>query len=175
MRGKTIRAVAFATSLFVLSGTVSCGYILHPERRGNSGGRIDPVTLVLDILWLLPGIIPGVVALVVDFSSGAIYTGGGSAENETVLPEGSRLVINKPKVMKSTKLELRVLTPEGKIVGHVATTVEPGEKSGDKLVLDLQKVRKALRLPQGNEKGVKAEIQLLVNGELQEKTLCIVM
>jgi hypothetical protein len=64
-----------ATLLAVASTSVGCGYYLHPERRGNAGGTIDGGDLILDILWLIPGIVPGVIALVVDFSSGAIYVG----------------------------------------------------------------------------------------------------
>jgi len=69
MMNRSTRAAAVA----VLLATASCGYILHPERRGSQGGQIDGGSLVMDILWLIPGIIPGVVALAVDFSSGAIY------------------------------------------------------------------------------------------------------
>lgn len=61
---------ALATATIPNTG---CGYLLHPERRGNSGGVIDGGTLVMDLLWLIPGVVPGVVFLVVDFSSGAMY------------------------------------------------------------------------------------------------------
>ena len=30
-------------------------------------------TLVMDLLWLIPGVVPGVVFLIVDFSSGTMY------------------------------------------------------------------------------------------------------
>ena len=56
------------------SQVAGCGTILYPERRGNSGGRIDGGVAVMDCLWLLVGIVPGVVFLIVDFSNGAIYT-----------------------------------------------------------------------------------------------------
>ncbi len=55
--------------------SVDCGYILYPWRRGNRPGEIDGETLVMDILWFIPGFIPGAIALAVDFSTGAIYTG----------------------------------------------------------------------------------------------------
>jgi|HubBroStandDraft_6_1064221.scaffolds.fasta_scaffold137338_2 hypothetical protein len=66
---RAFAALALAATL-VSSG---CAYTLHPERRGNSGGDISGSMLVGDLLWLIPGIIPGVVCLIVDFSSGAIY------------------------------------------------------------------------------------------------------
>jgi hypothetical protein len=72
--GRLLCALAAATMLATTTAaSAGCGYILHPERRGNQGGTIDGASLVMDLLWLLPGVVPGVVALVVDFSSGAIY------------------------------------------------------------------------------------------------------
>lgn len=56
----------------------SCGLVLYPERRGNSGGRIDPAIAVLDGIGLLFFVIPGLVAFTVDFATGCIYMGGGS-------------------------------------------------------------------------------------------------
>ncbi len=69
---------ALAVVLIAMMGfsSAGCAYVLHPERRGMHGGYVDGGDLLLDILWLVPGIIPGVVALSVDFGSGAIYTGG---------------------------------------------------------------------------------------------------
>jgi hypothetical protein len=60
--------------------SASCGTIFYPERRGQRGGRVDAGIAVLDALWLLLFIIPGVVAFVVDFSTGAIYLPGGRAD-----------------------------------------------------------------------------------------------
>jgi len=60
--------------------SLSCGTILYPERRGRMSGRIDAGIAVMDALWLLLFIIPGVVAFVVDFSTGAIYLPGGRAD-----------------------------------------------------------------------------------------------
>lgn len=52
---------------------VSCGTILYPERRNQAAGRIDVGVALLDGFWLLVGIIPGIIAFAVDFSTGAIY------------------------------------------------------------------------------------------------------
>jgi hypothetical protein len=62
-----------AASLAAVLTTGSCAYTFHPERRGNRGGEIATGPLVGDLLWLIPGILPGVIFLVVDFTSGAIY------------------------------------------------------------------------------------------------------
>lgn len=74
MKTSLFRSIALATALAV-TGT-SCGYIFHPERRGSSGGAIDGGVLVMDLLWLIPGVIPGVVFLIVDFTGGYMYVGG---------------------------------------------------------------------------------------------------
>ncbi|MCF6159664.1 MAG: hypothetical protein E3K32_14105 [wastewater metagenome] len=52
---------------------VSCGTILYPERRNQSAGRIDLTVALMDGLWLLVGLVPGIVAFAVDFATGAIY------------------------------------------------------------------------------------------------------
>jgi hypothetical protein len=54
--------------------TASCGAIIHPERVGQPrGGRLDVGIVLLDGLGLLLFFIPGVVAFIVDFATGAIY------------------------------------------------------------------------------------------------------
>ena len=63
-------------------GASGCGWILYPERKGRTGGSIDTPIMVVDLLWLIPGIIPGVIFLIVDFTTGCIYKGSGSAANE---------------------------------------------------------------------------------------------
>lgn len=57
--------------------TAGCGTILHPERRGQRGGRLDVGIVVLDAIGLLFFVIPGVIAFAVDFSNGTIYLPGG--------------------------------------------------------------------------------------------------
>jgi hypothetical protein len=61
----------------VMGLQVGCGTLLYPERRGTTGGRVDAGVAVMDGLWLLCFIVPGVVFYIVDFSNGAIYEGGG--------------------------------------------------------------------------------------------------
>lgn len=51
----------------------SCGYFLYPDRRGQTQGEIDVPVLILDCVGLFFFIVPGVAALLVDFSSGAIH------------------------------------------------------------------------------------------------------
>jgi hypothetical protein len=60
-----------------------CGTLLFPERQGKShSDRLDPNVLILDGLGLLVFIVPGLVAFLVDFSTGAIYLPEGVEEGE---------------------------------------------------------------------------------------------
>lgn len=61
----------------LLSQMVACGLILHPERKGQKAGQIDPAIALFDAIGLLFYIIPGVIAFAVDFYSGTIYLPGG--------------------------------------------------------------------------------------------------
>ena len=65
---------------FLLAGTsfctlmlTGCGTILHPERRGQPAGILDWKIVALDTLGLVLFFIPGIIAFVVDFQTGAIY------------------------------------------------------------------------------------------------------
>jgi hypothetical protein len=71
-------------------GASGCGWILYPERRGRKSGRVDVPILIIDLLWLLPGVIPGVICLVVDFTTGCIYEGGRGASRSPADEEADR-------------------------------------------------------------------------------------
>jgi len=71
------KAIIFSTLVVFLFQLAACGTLLYPERRGRHSGEIDVKIAVLDGLGLLFGIIPGVVAYIVDFSTGAIYLPSG--------------------------------------------------------------------------------------------------
>lgn len=66
-----------------------CGTLLYPERRGQTSGRIDPAVAIMNGLGLLLFLIPGIIAFIVDFSTGAIYLpseDGQAAEPVAYLP-----------------------------------------------------------------------------------------
>jgi hypothetical protein len=67
------RVIALVAGASLIISSTSCGTILHPERRGQPAGRLDPGIVVLDAVGLLLFFIPGVVAFAVDFSTGTIY------------------------------------------------------------------------------------------------------
>ena len=63
----------------------SCGYLLYPERRGQTGDKIDAGVAALDAIGLLFFIIPGLIAFAVDFTNGTIYLppGKGSTREDS--------------------------------------------------------------------------------------------
>ena len=73
-----VSLICVVVSVVLITQLYGCGTINYPERRGQTGGTVDGGTAILDALWLLAFIIPGVVAFVVDFSTGAIYFPSGS-------------------------------------------------------------------------------------------------
>jgi hypothetical protein len=79
--GKNIKRISFLLVLVLVANILSCGYILYPERRGQTKGRIDPGVAILDAILFLPGILPGVVAFAVDFTTGCIYLSGEEADS----------------------------------------------------------------------------------------------
>ena len=84
------RYLRTVSALGVLALLPSCARILYPERVGNRGGTVDVVPLVVDILLFIPGIIPGLIAIVVDFGTGAIYVKNGNGE---LTETGNRLAL----------------------------------------------------------------------------------
>lgn len=72
-RASRRRTIASLLILVVSLHAMSCGTILHPERRGQPPGRLDPAIVLLDGLGLLLFFIPGVIAFAIDFSNGTIY------------------------------------------------------------------------------------------------------
>jgi hypothetical protein len=55
----------------------SCGTILYPERRGQDKhqavNKIDMAVFAMDTGLCLLGLLPGIIAFAIDFSSGCIY------------------------------------------------------------------------------------------------------
>lgn len=96
---KTFHTVILACLLVQLSG---CGTLMYPERRGQRSGEIDIKVAVLDGLGLLLFVIPGVVAYVVDFSTGAIYLPHG--RKQFVSTDEIRVVRVNPDDLKNTEM-----------------------------------------------------------------------
>lgn len=82
---------AIVMVMFLLQA-VSCGTLLYPERRGQTGGRIDVGVAILDGIGLLLFIVPGLIAFAVDFATGAIYMTRGS-KTSVKSPEADNMVV----------------------------------------------------------------------------------
>ena len=134
MDGRLIRAIAATTMLTTATSSLGCGYILYPERRGNRGGNIDAGTMVMDLLWLLAGIVPGVVALIVDFSSGAIYVNGGHAVR--LAPHG-HVAVRLPHSSTPTRLEFRLVTPSHRVLAQKTAFIGPSSPDSQSIELEL--------------------------------------
>lgn len=92
---KGASAIVATSSVAAMNG---CGTILYPDRRGQTGGRIDIGVALLDAIGLLFFIIPGVIAFAVDFSTGAIYLPGTShAQNDNAKEITKHLTKVDPK------------------------------------------------------------------------------
>lgn len=77
MRLVFTKALILCLTGSLLAQLTACGTILHPERKGQKSGQIDPAIAVFDAIGLLFFLIPGVIAFAVDFSNGTIYLPGG--------------------------------------------------------------------------------------------------
>lgn len=77
MRAVLTKTVIALCSTGLILQLTACGTILHPERKGQKSGQIDPAIAVFNGIGLLFFLIPGVIAFAVDFSNGTIYLPGG--------------------------------------------------------------------------------------------------
>lgn len=121
------RLMAFVLVGALLLATVNCGYILYPERRGKKGGEIDPVVLVMDLAWLIVGVVPGVVALVVDFATGCIYKSG---DNLTMDRGGNMTVRLTDPAPEAATIKVSVINGDEATV-LTERAVAAGEAVGD--------------------------------------------
>lgn len=84
----------------------ACGYILYPERRGQTGGRIDPGIAVLDGVALLLFVVPGVIAFAVDFSTGCIYLPGTEHADNPGSPAVRTVYVDPVEINEKTIKEI---------------------------------------------------------------------
>jgi hypothetical protein len=60
--------------LFLILPVSSCGTLFFQERQHKeNSGNVDPNIMILDGIGLIFWILPGVVAYIVDFATGAAY------------------------------------------------------------------------------------------------------
>ncbi len=141
IQNNLIRKGIIAGMLFIMFCQVSgCGYILHPERRHQSvkGGRIDAGIAVLDGLLLFFGILPGVVAFAVDFTTNTIYL---PPDQSFLESEGEQEVV----VVKIATEKLELQEIERIVNQYYGTSVRLGaDNFVIKVAENLDEVRKIL-------------------------------
>ena len=109
-----VSLICVVVSIVLITQLYGCGTINYPERRGQTGGTVDGGTAILDALWLLAFIIPGVVAFVVDFSTGAIYFPKGSKRSSAPDETGKRTVVRvDPRNLDEKKIKEVVMKETG--------------------------------------------------------------
>lgn len=91
----TKKVIISVLSLGLVAQLTACGTILHPERKGQQSGNIDPAIALLDAAGLLLFFIPGIIAFAVDFNNGTIYLPKGrhasldAQELQRIAPNGT--------------------------------------------------------------------------------------
>lgn len=111
------RLIAALVSAGLIIHLASCGTILHPERRGQPGGRLDPAIVVLNAVGLMLFFVPGVIAFAVDFSNGTIYLPPASAGPVPIItPAELRTVRMSPAELTPERLETVVREQTGQNV-----------------------------------------------------------
>ncbi|NLJ12292.1 MAG: polyribonucleotide nucleotidyltransferase [Gammaproteobacteria bacterium] len=94
--------VATTFSALLIFELAGCGTIIYPERRGQTGGKIDPAVVIMDGIGLLFWVIPGLVAFAIDFATGAIYTSSG---RYSVAPEALKPAIDENGRIDTVQLQ----------------------------------------------------------------------
>jgi hypothetical protein len=115
---RTLTRGALCLGLAVLMG---CGTIFYPDRRGQKPvGQVDVGVVVMNALWLLVGLVPGIVAFAVDLSTGALYhppkssgSSQGAALDHLGVPPGQALAFGTRGFERSREAWTVALHAEG--------------------------------------------------------------
>ena len=97
--------VCAIVSMVLIIQLAGCGTIIYPERRGQTGGRIDVGIAILDAVGLLFFIVPGLIAFGVDFITGAIYLPGGRHRSVSLEAEEITVVRVDPRELNRRMIE----------------------------------------------------------------------
>lgn len=88
--------------LTISSQLLSCGYVIHPERRGQTSGKVDLAIVGLDAIGLIFFILPGLIAFGVDIVSGTIYLPKDSKGFSLSLNDAEKIHIDPKNMNKKT-------------------------------------------------------------------------
>ncbi|MDF1667766.1 MAG: hypothetical protein P1V97_38875 [Planctomycetota bacterium] len=105
------KMTASAMVALLLVSQSGCGILMHPERRYESRGEIDPTAVLLDCCWLFVGVLPGVAALGIDIASGGAWF----PKKLFALAPGEEVNLRiNGDAPADCKLSLRLIGPDGK-------------------------------------------------------------
>ena len=121
-RGWIKDVLSVCVGVGILLQVTGCGTLLYPERRGQTGGRIDAGVAVLDGIGLLFFLIPGIIAYAVDFSNGTIYLPPGEA-----MLNGGTVDGNDITVVRVDPAVLDPATIESVLERHLGRDIDFGE------------------------------------------------
>ena len=159
LANRALVGVVLVVFIFAVSG---CGTILYPERRfAEMSNEADLEVIVMDCLWLLAGVIPGVVALLVDYSTGAIYL----PPSEVKVSPGDTVLINiHGPAPADCEVSIALVSADGEeLTQKVAARAARGKELDGPL---------SLTIPSGMETS-GARLVLAVDGREQATwTLC---
>ena len=113
---KTVTGAVLVATILQAS---ACGTLMYPERRGQRAGEIDVKVAVFDGIGLFFFIIPGVVAYIVDFGTGAIYLPAGR-RNRLKLEGANPVVVQvNPILLQNPGVVRRIVSEEMGLSGTV--------------------------------------------------------
>ena len=105
------RVIGGALIATLLTQLTACGTIFYPDRRGQIGGKIDPVVAAMDAIGILFYVIPGLIAFGIDFATGAIYLPEG--QTAQVDPQQLKQLIGKDGKVDQYALKTLIETSTG--------------------------------------------------------------
>ncbi|CAN5490291.1 hypothetical protein BH11MYX1_BH11MYX1_24800 [soil metagenome] len=75
----------------------------------------------MDLLWLIPGVVPGVVFLIVDFTSGGMYVNGRVAINHA----NGNVAVRLADAKQARTLELRIVDAKQHVLADKTALIGP--------------------------------------------------
>ncbi|WP_417662024.1 polyribonucleotide nucleotidyltransferase [Pseudomonas sp.] len=106
------RILGCVLSASLLTQLSACGTLFYPDRRGQIEGKVDPVIVALDAIGILFYVLPGLIALGVDFATGAIYLPGGHTAQ--VDPQALENLVDSQGQVDRAKLKALIMQKTGK-------------------------------------------------------------
>jgi hypothetical protein len=106
------RVIGGVLAVTLFTQLAACGTLFYPDRRGQIEGRVDPLIVGLNAIGLVFGVIPGLIAFGIDFTTGAIYLPDG--EGYSVAPQTLQEAIGADGQIDQAALKAIILRETGR-------------------------------------------------------------